>query len=358
MRIVVVLPAPFGPSRPNISPGRTSRSIAVDGEVLAEARRRGPRSGPRRASALAPQRVQLREQPLSAGSDARSDRDVVGVERARARRRGRGRRSSRQRRRRRVAAGGEHAAARRAGRRGRRARSTQAGGGEAADEGADGVRREVQRRGRVARRRRRAGPRRAAAARPASRSASSPPTTARVPRRNRRRTPPQAAVRSAASASSSDGACVGMPDTIALLQSYLAEPAVQRFPADHRTKPSGPVQPARARRQIGSPLFLAHIRAATGTPVEQTNCHPFRHGRWLFMHNGFIDELPRAAPRAAARGRPVALLRHRRHDRLRADVPPRADVRARGGAARRRSSAWPASSRRPAAATASRSRCR
>ena len=43
-------------------------------------------------------------------------------------------------------------------------------------------------------------------------------------------------------------------------------------------------------RQIESPLFLAHIRAATGTPVEQSNCHPFRHGRWLFMHNGFIDD--------------------------------------------------------------------
>jgi glutamine amidotransferase len=41
--------------------------------------------------------------------------------------------------------------------------------------------------------------------------------------------------------------------------------------------------------QVRSPLFLAHIRAATGTPIEQTNCHPFRHGRWLFMHNGFID---------------------------------------------------------------------
>ena len=35
-------------------------------------------------------------------------------------------------------------------------------------------------------------------------------------------------------------------------------------------------------QQIESPLFLAHIRAATGTPIEQTNCHPFRHGRWLF----------------------------------------------------------------------------
>jgi glutamine amidotransferase len=35
-------------------------------------------------------------------------------------------------------------------------------------------------------------------------------------------------------------------------------------------------------------IFLAHIRATTGTPVQQTNCHPFRHGRWLFVHNGVI----------------------------------------------------------------------
>ena len=39
---------------------------------------------------------------------------------------------------------------------------------------------------------------------------------------------------------------------------------------------------------VASPLFLAHIRATTGTPVQQTNCHPFRHGRWLFVHNGAI----------------------------------------------------------------------
>jgi predicted glutamine amidotransferase len=42
--------------------------------------------------------------------------------------------------------------------------------------------------------------------------------------------------------------------------------------------------------QIRSPLFLAHVRAATGTPVQQTNCHPFRHGRWLFVHNGYIGD--------------------------------------------------------------------
>ena len=40
---------------------------------------------------------------------------------------------------------------------------------------------------------------------------------------------------------------------------------------------------------VESPLFLAHIRAAIGSPVQQTNCHPFRNGRWLFVHNGFLD---------------------------------------------------------------------
>ena len=43
---------------------------------------------------------------------------------------------------------------------------------------------------------------------------------------------------------------------------------------------------------IHTPLFLAHIRAAIGSPVQQSNCHPFRHGRWLFVHNGFIAGLP------------------------------------------------------------------
>ena len=33
---------------------------------------------------------------------------------------------------------------------------------------------------------------------------------------------------------------------------------------------------------------FAHIRASTGSPVQQTNCHPFRSGRWLWMHNGSV----------------------------------------------------------------------
>jgi predicted glutamine amidotransferase len=40
---------------------------------------------------------------------------------------------------------------------------------------------------------------------------------------------------------------------------------------------------------VRSRLFLAHVRATTGTPVQDTNCHPFRYGPWLFVHNGAID---------------------------------------------------------------------
>jgi predicted glutamine amidotransferase len=44
---------------------------------------------------------------------------------------------------------------------------------------------------------------------------------------------------------------------------------------------------------VESPLFLAHIRASTGTAAQQTNCHPFRYGRWLWVHNGLVREFPR-----------------------------------------------------------------
>lgn len=47
-----------------------------------------------------------------------------------------------------------------------------------------------------------------------------------------------------------------------------------------------------AARAIHSPLFVAHIRAATDTPAQETNCHPFRHGQWLFVHNGLIRDYP------------------------------------------------------------------
>jgi predicted glutamine amidotransferase len=40
--------------------------------------------------------------------------------------------------------------------------------------------------------------------------------------------------------------------------------------------------------EVRTRLFLAHVRAGTGTPVQQTNCHPFRYRNWLFVHNGHV----------------------------------------------------------------------
>src|SRR3954454_8517096 len=40
--------------------------------------------------------------------------------------------------------------------------------------------------------------------------------------------------------------------------------------------------------QIKPRLLFAHVRASSGTPVQRSNCHPFRHDRWLWMHNGSL----------------------------------------------------------------------
>lgn len=42
--------------------------------------------------------------------------------------------------------------------------------------------------------------------------------------------------------------------------------------------------------QIEAPMFLAHVRATTGSEVQRSNCHPFQHRNWLFVHNGEINE--------------------------------------------------------------------
>ncbi|MFC5954140.1 class II glutamine amidotransferase [Streptomyces pratens] len=59
----------------------------------------------------------------------------------------------------------------------------------------------------------------------------------------------------------------------------------------------GPAWSNRNLREIAghvrSPLFFAHIRASTGSSVQETNCHPFRHGRWMWMHNGAIEGFDR-----------------------------------------------------------------
>src|SRR5664280_1278875 len=43
---------------------------------------------------------------------------------------------------------------------------------------------------------------------------------------------------------------------------------------------------------IESHLFLAHVRATSGTAVQETNCHPFLHEGHLFVHNGLISGFP------------------------------------------------------------------
>lgn len=40
--------------------------------------------------------------------------------------------------------------------------------------------------------------------------------------------------------------------------------------------------------QVRSRLFLAHVRASTGTSTTRANCHPFVQGMHMFMHNGQI----------------------------------------------------------------------
>ncbi|HEY8382241.1 MAG TPA: class II glutamine amidotransferase [Microvirga sp.] len=52
--------------------------------------------------------------------------------------------------------------------------------------------------------------------------------------------------------------------------------------------------------QVRSGLFFAHVRASTGTSTTRANCHPFAHGRHLFMHNGQIGGYARIKRRLEA----------------------------------------------------------
>ena len=69
------------------------------------------------------------------------------------------------------------------------------------------------------------------------------------------------------------------------------------YPADGASEPvvfrgTGPAWGDTNLRELAGSvrtgLFLAHIRASTGTAVQQTNCHPFRYGPWLWLHNGLV----------------------------------------------------------------------
>ena len=62
----------------------------------------------------------------------------------------------------------------------------------------------------------------------------------------------------------------------------------------HETHPAWNDQNLRSLADhVESGLFLAHVRAATGTPIQNSNCHPFRFEQWLFQHNGSVPEFGR-----------------------------------------------------------------
>ncbi|MBD3663293.1 class II glutamine amidotransferase [Sulfitobacter aestuariivivens] len=45
--------------------------------------------------------------------------------------------------------------------------------------------------------------------------------------------------------------------------------------------------------QVQARLFMAHVRASTGSATSRNNCHPFVQGRWSFMHNGQVGGFSR-----------------------------------------------------------------
>ena len=61
-------------------------------------------------------------------------------------------------------------------------------------------------------------------------------------------------------------------------------------------------------------LLFAHTRSATGTPVQRLNCHPFRHGNWLWMHSGIIRTFSQVKRDLVLAVDPWSVPRHRRLD--------------------------------------------
>ncbi len=43
-------------------------------------------------------------------------------------------------------------------------------------------------------------------------------------------------------------------------------------------------------QKIRSELFFAHVRAASTGEVSEANCHPFQFKKYMFMHNGGIED--------------------------------------------------------------------
>ena len=88
-------------------------------------------------------------------------------------------------------------------------------------------------------------------------------------------------------------------------------------------------QPARAgHARWPPPLVFAHIRASSGSAVQQTNCHPFPPRTLAVDAQRAARGLPGAQARPRPRRRPGPVPRDRGVDRLRAAVLPGPDLRA------------------------------
>ncbi|RIA92702.1 nucleophile aminohydrolase [Glomus cerebriforme] len=47
---------------------------------------------------------------------------------------------------------------------------------------------------------------------------------------------------------------------------------------------------ARLAEKIKSPLVFAHVRASTSGTLSETNCHPWKYNKLMWMHNGHIQD--------------------------------------------------------------------
>lgn len=56
----------------------------------------------------------------------------------------------------------------------------------------------------------------------------------------------------------------------------------------------------RASARLASNTLVVHVRKATVGAVSPQNVHPFRHGRWVFAHNGTIHGFEAVRPRLLA----------------------------------------------------------
>jgi predicted glutamine amidotransferase len=61
---------------------------------------------------------------------------------------------------------------------------------------------------------------------------------------------------------------------------------------------------ANISRRLESHTFVVHVRRATVGQVDYLNSHPFRHGNWVFAHNGTIFDFDKMKDRVMAEIRP------------------------------------------------------